>query len=107
MLNIPRIGTEVIIKLVGVSIAILRSILHASTTREATLVSLSCKLVLGRTELTSSGSLLLEVLLLLSVGIADLDDMVLAVDLDGLVVEGSDDFFAGVAGLEAVGNNGQ
>jgi len=62
---------------------------------------LSCVLVLGRAELASSLGLLLERLLLLGVGIADLDLELLGGSRDGTVVECPDDLFASVAVLEA------
>lgn len=65
---------------------------------------LSCVLVLGRAELASSLGLLLERLLLLGVGVADLDLELLGGSRDGTVVERLDDFFASVAVLEAAGN---
>ena len=63
--------------------------------------SLSCILVLSRAELASSLGLLLERLLLLGVGVADLDLKLLAGSRDGTVVERLDDLFASVAVLEA------
>ena len=62
---------------------------------------LSCVLVLSRAELTSSLGLLLERLLLLSVGVADLDLELFVGSRYGTVVERLDDLFASVAVLEA------
>lgn len=62
---------------------------------------LSGVLVLCRAELASSLSLLLEGLLLRGVGVADLDLKFLGGGLDGVVVEGSDDFFTSITVLEA------
>ena len=61
---------------------------------------LSGVLVLSRPELPGGLSLLLERLLLLSVGIANLDLQVFAVGLNRVVVERLDDLFAGITGLE-------
>ena len=63
--------------------------------------SLSCILVLSRAELASSLGLLLERLLLLSVGVADLDLELFVGSRYGTVVERLDDLFASVAVLEA------
>jgi hypothetical protein len=63
-------------------------------------VGLSGILVLGRTELAGSGCLLLEVLLLLSVGEANLDRVLFTADVDLVVVELLDDFLADRSGLE-------
>lgn len=57
-------------------------------------------LVLGRAELAGGSSGLLQMLLLLSVGVADLDGVVFAVVLDDLVVELTNDLFAVGADLE-------
>lgn len=65
---------------------------------------LSCVLVLGRAELASSLGLLLERLLLLGVGVANLDLELLGGSRDGTVVERLDDLFASLAVLEAAGN---
>ena len=62
---------------------------------------LSCVLVLSRAELASSLGLLLERLLLLGVGVADLNLELLGGGRDGTVVERLDDLFASVAVLEA------
>lgn len=63
-------------------------------------MSLSSVLVLGGPELTGSSCLLLELLLLLRVGIADLDRVLLAAGLDLVIVEFSDDFFTNSSRLE-------
>lgn len=60
--------------------------------------------VLGRAELASGLRLLLERLLLVRVGVADLDLQLLATSLDAVVVERLDDFFARVTRLEAAFN---
>lgn len=57
-------------------------------------------LVLGRTELAGGGCLLLELLLLLSVGEADLNSVLFTADVDLVVVELFDDFLADRSGLE-------
>ena len=57
-------------------------------------------LVLGRAELTGGGRLLLELLLLLSVGEANLDCVLFAADVDLVVIELLDDFLADRSGLE-------
>lgn len=62
---------------------------------------LCSKLVFGRTELASCGGRLFEMLLFLSVGIPNLNRIIFAVSLNRLVVEGFDDFLAGLAILEA------
>jgi hypothetical protein len=62
--------------------------------RIACLVSLSGVLVLGRAELASCGRLLLQVLLLLSIGKANLDRVFFAADVDLVVVELLDHFLA-------------
>lgn len=63
-------------------------------------MGLSGILVLGRTELAGGGCLLLEVLLLLSVGEANLDRVLFTADVDLVVVELLDDFLADRSGLE-------
>jgi hypothetical protein len=63
-------------------------------------VSLGSILVLGRAELTSGGCLLLELLLLLGVGKADLNRVLFTCDVDLVVVELLDDFLADRSGLE-------
>lgn len=63
-------------------------------------MSLSSILVLGRAELTSGSCLLLELLLLLSVGKADLNRVLFAANVDLVVVELLDDFLADRSGLE-------
>lgn len=63
-------------------------------------------LVLLRSELPSSLGGLLELLLLLSVGVSQVDGQLLAIGLNGVVVEGLDDLFTSVARVEAV-NAGQ
>lgn len=63
---------------------------------------LSGVLVLGGSELACSLCLLLQALLLLGVGEADLDLEVLALGLDVRVVERLDDLIAGIATLEAM-----
>ena len=65
---------------------------------------LSCVLVLGRAELASSLGLLLERLLLLGVGVANLDLELLGGSRNRTVVERLDDLFASLAVLEAAGN---
>lgn len=60
-------------------------------------MSLCGVLIFRRAELACSSSLLLEMLLLFSVGVADLDGVFLSVDHHWGVVEGLDDFFADVA----------
>lgn len=95
--------TKVGLKLISTRRGILLSrdtTLHLSSL-EPVSVSSGCKFVLGRTELTGGSSGLLQVLLLLGIGIADLDGMLLVVGLDGFVVEGPDDLFAVGARLEA------
>jgi len=62
---------------------------------------LGCVLVLSGAELASSLGLLLERLLLLGVGVADLDLELLGGSRDGTVVERLDDLFASVAALKA------
>ena len=62
---------------------------------------LSCVLVLSRAELASSLGLLLERLLLLGVGVADLDLELLGGSRDGTVVECLDDLLASLTVLEA------
>jgi hypothetical protein len=70
--------------------------------RESALTpGLSGVLILSRAELASGLSLLLEGLLLGGVGVADLDLKLLGCGLDGVVVEGSDDFLTSLAVLEA------
>ena len=59
-------------------------------------------LVLSRAELTGGGCLLLELLLLLSVGEANLDCVLFAADVDLVVIELLDDFLADRSGLETV-----
>jgi len=63
-------------------------------------VGLGGILVLGRTELAGGGCLLLELLLLLSVGEADLNSVLFTADVDLVVVELFDDFLADRSGLE-------
>lgn len=61
------------------------------------------KLEFGSTELASSGSLLLEHLLLVSVRVSDLDDVLLSAWLgDRSVIELLDDVLTNIARLEAV-----
>lgn len=57
-------------------------------------------LVLSRAELTGGSSLLLELLLLLSVGEANLDRVLFTANVDLVVVELFDDFLADRSGLE-------
>lgn len=59
-------------------------------------------LVLSRAELTGGGCLLLELLLLLSVGEANLDCVLFTANVDLVVVELFDDFLADRSGLETV-----
>jgi len=73
----------------------------ASVRQPALTPGLSGVLVLGRTELAGGLGLLLERLLLGGVGVADLDLELLGGGLDGVVVEGSDDFFTSLTVLEA------
>lgn len=91
-------GTKILLELIDV-----RSVVNGGAgVWQATLTpSLSGKLVLSRAELASSLSLLLERLLLLGVGVADLDLQLLASRLDRVVVECLDDFFARVTRVEA------
>ena len=63
-------------------------------------MGLSGILVLGRAELTGGSCLLLELLLLLSVGKADLNRVLFTCDVDFVVVELLDDFLADRSGLE-------
>jgi hypothetical protein len=63
-------------------------------------VGLGGILVLGRAELTGGGCLLLELLLLLSVGEANLDRVLFTTDVDLVVIELLDDFLADRSGLE-------
>lgn len=92
-------GTEVLLELVGV--VGLRMGGRAGE-RDASLAPcLSGVLILSRAELTSCLRLLLERLLLLGVGISDLDLHFLAARLERVVVEIPDDIFAGLARLEA------
>jgi hypothetical protein len=59
-------------------------------------------LELGSAELTSSGGLLLKHLLLVRIGVSDLDDVLVATfTADGSVVELLDDLLADIATLEA------
>lgn len=66
---------------------------HVSTL----LVGLSGILVLSRAELTGGSGLLLKLLLLLAVGVADLNRVFLAMGWDRVVVELLDDVLASVA----------
>lgn len=61
-------------------------------------------LVLGRAELTGGSCLLLELLLLLSVGEANLDRVLFTTNVDLVVVELFDDFLADRSGLETEKN---
>ncbi len=90
-------GAKVLLELVAV-------LAVTATVRQTTLTpGLGGELVLGGAELAGSLSLLLERLLLLRVGVADLDLQLFAVGvLDGVVVEGSDDLLACITCLEAV-----
>lgn len=92
---------EVLLELVA--IGVLGSVVEGGAgVRQPTLTpGLSSVLVLGRAELASSLGLLLERLLLLGVGVADLDLELLGGSRDGTVVERPDDLFASVAVLEA------
>ena len=92
---------EVLLELVAVGV--LGSVVErgASVRQSALTPGLSGVLVLGRAELASGLGLLLEGLLLGGVGIADLDLELLGGGLDGVVVEGSDDFFTSLTVLEA------
>jgi hypothetical protein len=63
-------------------------------------VGLGGILVLGRAELTGGGCLLLELLLFLSVGEANLDRVLFTTDVDLVVIELLDDFLADRSGLE-------
>ena len=92
--------SKVLLKLVafgGGCIVVERS---AGVGQPALTPGLSCVLVLGRAELASSLSLLLERLLLLGIGVTDLDLELLGGSWDGTVVERLDDLFASLAILE-------
>ena len=65
-------------------------------------MGLSGILVLGRAELTGGSCLLLELLLLLSVGEANLNRVLFTANVDFVVVELLDDFLADRSGLETV-----
>jgi hypothetical protein len=92
---------EVLLELVAVGV--LGSVVErgASVRESALTPGLSGVLVLSRAELASGLSLLLERLLLGGVGVTDLDLKLLGGGLDGVVVEGSDDFFTSLTVLEA------
>ena len=92
---------EVLLELVAVGV--LGGVVErgASVRQPALTPGLSGVLILGRAELASGLGLLLERLLLGGVGVADLDLELLGGGLDGVVVEGSDDFFTSLTVLEA------
>jgi hypothetical protein len=98
-----RHGTVAEVLLELVAVGVLGSVVErgASVRQSALTPGLSGVLVLGRAELASGLGLLLEGLLLGGVGVADLDLELLGGGLDGVVVEGSDDFFTSLTVLEA------
>jgi len=92
---------EILLELVAVG-ALSSVVERGTSVRQSALTpGLSGVFVLGRAELASSLGLLLEGLLLRGVGVADLDLKLLGGGLDGVIVEGSDDFFTSLAVLEA------
>ena len=82
-------GAQELLELVGVA-----GVANRGTARERELIAtpyLGGVLILSGSELASSLGLLLQRLLVLSVGISDLDLDVLAAGLDGVIVEVLDD----------------
>jgi hypothetical protein len=92
-------GAKILLKLIGVVDGSM--ICGASIWDAALAPGLSSELILSGAELASGLSLLLERLLLLCVGVSDLNLHFFAVVLDGEVVELLDDFFAGLSRLES------
>ena len=92
-------GTEILLELVAV---VGLRMGGRTGERDASLApGLSGVFILSRAELTSCLRLLLERLLLLSIGVSDLDLHFLAARLECVVVEISDDILAGFTRLEA------
>ena len=92
-------GTEILLELV---VVVCLRMGGGAGERDASLApGLRGVFILSRAELTSCLRLLLERLLLLSIGVSDLDLHFLAARLECVVVEISDDIFAGFTRLEA------
>ena len=92
-------GAEILLELVGVARVCMGG---RAGERDASLTpGLSGVLVLSRAELASCLRLLLEALLLLGVGVSDLDLHLLAARLHSEIVEVPDDIFARLTRLEA------
>ena len=90
-------GAKILLELIGVV-----GMIGGTSIWDAALApGLSSELILSRAELASSLSLLLERLLLLGVGVTDLNLHLFAVGCDGEVVEILDDIFAGLTRLES------
>lgn len=98
-----RSGAEVLVELVGSALVVVNG--GAGIWETALTPSLGGVLVLCGTELASGLGLLLERLLLLGIGETDLDLKVLALRLDGVVVEGLDDLLTSVARFKAANSD--
>lgn len=98
--DLRRSGVEISLELVGVL-----AVAGGSVRQRTTLTpGLGGVLVLGRPELAGGGSRLLQRLLFLCVGIANLDQKILVTGLDWSVVEILDHLLTVFLGLEAVGH---
>jgi hypothetical protein len=92
-------GAKILLELVGVVVG---SMIRGASIWDAALApGLSSELILSGAELASGLSLLLERLLLLCVGVSDLNLHFFTIVLDGEVVELLDDLFAGLTRLES------